>query len=67
MVTRAVLALALFALGVGPGLVGTTVLAQDATPAASGDPIVIGAAIHQTEWMAAYDLPPLEGAHRRPP
>ena len=39
--------------------------AQDATPMAAapeGDPIVIGAAVHQSDWMAAYDLPPLEGA-----
>ncbi len=27
--------------------------------APSGDPIVIGAAIHQSGWMAAYDLPSL--------
>ena len=62
MVIRAVLALALFAIGFAPGLVGKAVLAQDATPAASGEPIVLGAAVHQTDWMAAYDLPPLEGA-----
>ncbi|MCC6792588.1 MAG: ABC transporter substrate-binding protein [Thermomicrobiales bacterium] len=38
--------------------------AQDATPPAapSGDPIIIGAAVHQSDWMSAYDLPPLEGA-----
>ena len=30
--------------------------------APEGDPIVIGAAVHQSDWMAAYDLPPLEGA-----
>jgi branched-chain amino acid transport system substrate-binding protein len=30
--------------------------------AAQDDPIVIGAPIHQTGWMAAYDGPPMEGA-----
>jgi branched-chain amino acid transport system substrate-binding protein len=55
------LVLTLLAIGFG---VGTQPIAnaQDATPAASGDPIVIGAAVHQSDWMAAYDLPPLEGA-----
>jgi branched-chain amino acid transport system substrate-binding protein len=43
---------------------GSVAWAQDATPAAApaGDPIVLGAAVHQSDWMAAYDLPPLEGA-----
>jgi branched-chain amino acid transport system substrate-binding protein len=44
--------------------VSGTALAQDATPPAAptGDPIIIGAAVHQSDWMSAYDLPPLEGA-----
>lgn len=29
---------------------------------AQDDPIVIGAPVHLTGWMAAYDTPPLEGA-----
>lgn len=29
---------------------------------AQNDPIVIGAAVNLTGWMAAYDVPPLEGA-----
>jgi branched-chain amino acid transport system substrate-binding protein len=37
--------------------------ARQGTPVApSGDPIVIGAAVHLTGWMAAYDTPPLESA-----
>ena len=59
MTVRALLALALLAAGFGTQV---TASAQEATPAASGDPIVIGAAVHQSDWMAAYDLPPLEGA-----
>ena len=59
MIVRALLALTLLAVGFGTQL---TASAQDATPAASGDPIVIGAAIHQTDWMAAYDLPTLAAA-----
>ncbi len=61
MVTRIVLTLALVAMGLAAGA-PAIVNAQDATPAPSGDPIVIGAAVHQSDWMAAYDLPPLEGA-----
>ena len=61
MATRMLLVLALAAMGLSTG-VPAIVNAQDATPAASGDPIVIGAAVHQSGWMAAYDLPPLEGA-----
>ena len=59
MVLRAMLALAILAMGLGTAGPVAPVNAQDATPAASGDPIVIGAAIHQTDWMAAYDLPTL--------
>ncbi len=59
MAVRALLALALLAAGFATQM---TASAQDATPAPSGDPIVIGAAVHQSGWMAAYDLPPLEGA-----
>lgn len=60
MALRALLALALLAAGFATQLSAS---AQDATPAAaSGDPIIIGAAVHQSDWMAAYDLPPLEGA-----
>jgi len=29
---------------------------------AQEDPIIIGAAVNLTGWMAAYDVPPLEGA-----
>ena len=61
MIVRALLALALLAIGFGAGT-QPIASAQDATPAAAGDPIVIGAAVHQSDWMAAYDLPPLEGA-----
>ena len=61
MTVRALLVLALLAIGFGVGT-QPNASAQDATPAASGDPIVIGAAVHQSDWMAAYDLPPLEGA-----
>jgi len=47
-------------MGLGATGAGSVVRAQDATPmAASGEPIVIGAAIHQTDWMSAYDLPTL--------
>lgn len=61
MVKRTLLACALLLTGLGPGLVAR---AQDATPASApeGEPIVLGAAVHQSDWMAAYDLPPLEGA-----
>jgi branched-chain amino acid transport system substrate-binding protein len=62
MIRRALLSLALVGLGVGSIAPLSNVSAQDATPAASGDPIVIGAAIHQTDWMAAYDLPTLAAA-----
>ena len=63
MVKRSLLALALLVTGLGAGS-GSVAWAQDATPAAApeGDPIVLGAAVHQSDWMAAYDLPPLEGA-----
>ncbi len=63
MVKRALLTLALLVTVLGAGS-GSVAWAQDATPAAApeGDPIVIGAAVHQSDWMAAYDLPPLEGA-----
>jgi branched-chain amino acid transport system substrate-binding protein len=57
------LALALFAVSLGTAGLQPAARAQEGTPAAlEGDPIVIGAAVHQTDWMAAYDLPPLEGA-----
>ena len=65
MVRRALLALALLVTGLGPASAGSVVQARDATPAAAapqGEPIVLGAAVHQSDWMAAYDLPPLEGA-----
>ncbi len=63
MVIRALLVLALFTIGLGTVGPGPVANAQDATPGAEaqGDPIIIGAAIHQSEWMAAYDLPSLEG------
>ncbi len=32
------------------------------TAKAQEDPIIIGAAVNLTGWMAAYDVPPLEGA-----
>jgi branched-chain amino acid transport system substrate-binding protein len=61
--TRILLTLTLLMVGLGAAGWGSIVNAQDATPAApEGDPIVLGAAVHQTDWMAAYDLPPLEGA-----
>jgi branched-chain amino acid transport system substrate-binding protein len=60
MIVRVLLALAMLAVGFGAQV---TASAQDATPAApSGDPIVLGAAIHQSGWMAAYDLPSLASA-----
>jgi branched-chain amino acid transport system substrate-binding protein len=62
MIRRALLSLALVGFGAGSIAPLSNVGAQDATPAASGDPIVIGAAIHQTDWMAAYDLPTLAAA-----
>jgi branched-chain amino acid transport system substrate-binding protein len=64
MVIRTLLALALLVIGLGTAAPGFVASAQDATPGAApaGDPIVIGAAVHQSDWMAAYDLPPLEGA-----
>lgn len=42
-------------------VVGMTVAARGAR-AQDQDPIVIGAAVNLTGWMAAYDIPPLEGA-----
>jgi branched-chain amino acid transport system substrate-binding protein len=56
---RVLMTLALMAIGLGAAGPSPVARAQDATPAASGEPIVIGAAIHQTDWMAAYDLPTL--------
>ena len=44
----------LLVLGLGPTAAGAT--AQDS------EPIVIGAPVNLTGWMAAYDIPPLEGA-----
>ena len=43
---------------------GTFISAGAQTPAAppTGDPIIIGAPLNLTGWMAAYDVPPLEGA-----
>ncbi|MDQ3695597.1 MAG: ABC transporter substrate-binding protein [Chloroflexota bacterium] len=45
---------ALMVLSIAFGTMG--VVAQD------DDPIIIGAPVHLTGWMAAYDTPPLEGA-----
>lgn len=45
-----------FALMLAPMLANGTVIAQD------DDPIVIGAPVNLTGWMAAYDQPPLDGA-----
>jgi len=62
MLRRTFLAHGLVVAGVGVTGFRSLVVAQDATPAAAapeGDPIVIGAAIHQSGWMAAYDLPSL--------
>lgn len=62
MLRRTFLAQGLAIAGVGVTGFRTLTVAQDATPAAaapSGDPIVIGAAINQSGWMAAYDLPSL--------
>ena len=43
-------------------LVLSMMVSVRSTVAQDEDPIVIGAAVHQSGWMAAYDLPPLEGA-----
>lgn len=66
MLRRTFLAQGLVVAGVGVTGFRSLVVAQDATPAASpmaaaptGEPIIIGAAIHQSGWMAAYDLPSL--------
>lgn len=62
MLRRTFLAQGLAIVGVGVTGFRSLTFAQDATPAAAaptGDPIVIGAAIHQSGWMAAYDLPTL--------
>jgi branched-chain amino acid transport system substrate-binding protein len=45
-----------FALMLAPLLANGSVIAQD------DDPILIGAPVHLTGWMAAYDQPPLDGA-----
>ena len=45
-----------FALMLAPMLANSSVIAQD------DDPIVIGAPVNLTGWMAAYDQPPLDGA-----
>ncbi len=60
---RALLILALLTISLGTVSPGPVASAQDATPvaAAEGEPIILGAAVHQSDWMAAYDLPPLEG------
>src|SRR6185312_11415814 len=44
------------ALMLAPMLANGSVIAQD------DDPIVIGAPVNLTGWMAAYDQPPLDGA-----
>ena len=62
MLLRALLTLALFVTGLGTIGLGSAARAQEGTPAAAGEPIILGAALHQSDWMAAYDLPPLEGA-----
>ncbi|HEX2280397.1 MAG TPA: ABC transporter substrate-binding protein, partial [Thermomicrobiales bacterium] len=60
---RALLVFALLTISLGTVSSGRVASAQDATPvAAEGEPIILGAAVHQSDWMAAYDLPPLEGA-----
>jgi branched-chain amino acid transport system substrate-binding protein len=64
VVIRVLLVLSLLTIGfsaMGPGSIAR---AQEATPVAApqGEPIILGAAVHQSDWMAAYDLPPLEGA-----
>lgn len=40
----------------------TPLLANGAVTAQDDDPIVIGAPVNLTGWMAAYDQPPLDGA-----
>ncbi len=40
----------------------TPILANGAVTAQDDDPIVIGAPVNLTGWMAAYDQPPLDGA-----
>ena len=40
----------------------TPLLANGSTIAQDDDPIVIGAPVNLTGWMAAYDQPPLDGA-----
>jgi branched-chain amino acid transport system substrate-binding protein len=62
VVMRTLLTLALFLLGLGSIAPISSARAQDGTPAPTGEPIILGAAVHQSGWMAAYDLPPLEGA-----
>jgi len=51
---RVVLAALMFLLSFA-GMAGRHASAQD-------NPIIIGAAVNLTGWMAAYDVPPLEGA-----
>src|SRR5690606_22245474 len=45
------------------GGAGSGAATAPASPGAGGeDPIIVGAAVHLTGWMAAYDTPPLMGA-----
>ncbi len=53
---RLLMLFAAFALMLAPMLAKGSVIAQD------DDPIVIGAPVNLTGWMAAYDQPPLYGA-----
>ncbi len=48
--------LAAFLLMLAPALLAGQARAQD------DDPIILGAPVNLTGWMAAYDVPPLEGA-----
>lgn len=43
-------------------LMAVPILAVGQTSAQDDDPIVIGAPVNLTGWMAAYDTPPLDGA-----
>ncbi|MDI3341152.1 MAG: ABC transporter substrate-binding protein [Sphaerobacter sp.] len=45
-----------------PGNGGAGASPAPGSPSGDGDPIVIGAAVHLTGWMAADDSPPLMGA-----
>jgi branched-chain amino acid transport system substrate-binding protein len=53
---RAVILALVVLMMAAPFAVSRTVVAQDEGP------IIIGAPVNLTDWMAAYDVPPLEGA-----